>query len=92
MLSDFVLAGTKNLSFKTAKHLSDVLFEIFSAFFDAGGLAPIKAKKAKIAGRVRRQAIEVRFLSAYVFLCQPAFRSGFFMLCMSFMKLFLHGA
>ena len=49
-----------------------MLFEIFSAFFDAGGLAPIKAKKAKIAGRVRRQAIEVRFLSAYVFLCQPA--------------------
>ena len=33
------------------EHLSDVLFEIFSAFFDAGGLAPIKTKKAKIAGR-----------------------------------------
>ena len=42
-----------NLPGKTARHLSDVLFEIFSAFFDAGGLAPIKTKKAKIAGRAR---------------------------------------
>ena len=42
-----------------------MLFEIFSAFFGAGGLAPIKAKKAKIAGRARRQAIWVRLSSAY---------------------------
>ena len=42
-----------------------MLFEIFSAFFGEGGLAPIKAKKAKIAGRVRRQAICVRLSSAY---------------------------
>ncbi|MEI3098995.1 MAG: MmcQ/YjbR family DNA-binding protein [Oscillospiraceae bacterium] len=41
-----------------------MLFEIFSALFDAGGPAPIKTKKAKIAGRVRRQAIWVRLSSA----------------------------
>ena len=43
-----------------------MLFEIFSAFFGVGGLAPIKTKKAKIAGRVRRQAIWVRLSSAYI--------------------------
>ena len=42
-----------------------VLFEMFLAFFGAGGLAPIKAKKAEIAGRARRQAIWVRLSSAY---------------------------
>jgi hypothetical protein len=56
---------SKNLLRQNCEHLSAVLFEIFSAFFDAGGLAPIKAKKAKIAGRARRQAIWVRLSSAY---------------------------
>ena len=54
----------KNLLRQNCEHLSDVLFEIFSAFFGAGGLAPIKTKKAKIAGRARRQAIWVQLSSA----------------------------
>ena len=44
---------SKNLLRQNCEHLSAVLFEIFSAFFGAGGLAPIKTKKAKIAGRAR---------------------------------------
>ena len=63
---------SENLLRQNCEHLSAVLFEIFSAFFGAGGLAPIKTKKEKIAERAHRQAIEVRLLSAYVLLCQPA--------------------
>ena len=47
------LACTKIISPKTAKHLSVVFFEVFSAFFGAGGLTPIKTKKAEIAERMR---------------------------------------
>ena len=36
-----------NVKLTRVEHLSDVLFEIFSAFFDAGGLTPIKAKKGE---------------------------------------------
>ncbi len=42
-----------------------MLFEGFSAFFDADGLTPIKAKKSEITERARRQAAGVRLSSAY---------------------------
>ena len=40
-----------NLSVKTAKHLSVMLFEGFSAFFGENGLTPIKTKKAESTER-----------------------------------------
>ncbi len=41
-----------------------VLFDGFSAFYDADGLTPIKAKKSEITERVRRQAAGVQLPSA----------------------------
>ncbi|MBS7366045.1 MAG: hypothetical protein KIG31_05575, partial [Oscillospiraceae bacterium] len=64
ILCGLCLARTKIRSGKTAKHLSAVLFEEFSAFFDEDGLTPIKAKKSEITERVRRQAAGVRLPSA----------------------------
>ena len=52
------------LKLTVAEHLSAVLFEGFSAFFDEDGLTPIKAKKSEITERVRRQAAGVRPPSA----------------------------
>jgi len=43
----------KNLLRQNCKAPVGCAFRDISAFFGAGGLAPIKAKKAKIAGRAR---------------------------------------
>ncbi len=46
----FALPEQKSAPAKLRAPVGCAFFEIFSAFFDAGGLAPIKTKKVKIAG------------------------------------------
>ena len=55
--SGFIFAWTKICSVKTARHLSAMFFEGFSAFFGENGLSPIKTKKAESTERAHWQTI-----------------------------------